>query len=207
VAGMNLMGYDAMALGPKELSLGLDILQKRMAEAQFPMLSANAVQAGTEQLVAQPYAVLDVGGHHMGIIGLTRLPDLALPGFEVLDPEQAVARYLPEVAKQAETVVLLTNAGYRQAMEFVRAVPGIDLVIAGLPDQLPRQAVRVPETGTIMLAAEQPVAKHTGRRVGKLVVTLGSDGSLSGESWQSVSMDASFADDLDMKVLLDRYRQ
>jgi 2',3'-cyclic-nucleotide 2'-phosphodiesterase (5'-nucleotidase family) len=207
VAGMNLMGYDAMALGPKELSLGLDILQKRMAEARFPMLSANAVQAGTEQLVAQPYAVFDVGGHRVGIIGLTRLPDLALPGFEVLDPEQAVARYLPEVTKQAETVVLLTNAGYRQAMEFARAVPGIDLVVAGLPDQLPRQAVRVPETGTIMLAAEQPVAKHTGRRVGKLMVTLGSDGSLSGESWQSVPMDASFADDLDMKVLLDRYRQ
>jgi 2',3'-cyclic-nucleotide 2'-phosphodiesterase (5'-nucleotidase family) len=205
VAGMNLMGYDAMALGPKELSLGLDVLQQRIAQAEFAMLSANVVLAGTEQLLVPPFTVLDVAGHRVGIIGLTRMPDKPQAGFEVLDLEQALARYVPQVATQADTVVLLTNAGYRAVMDMVTAVPGIDLAVTGLPDQLPRAAVRAPETGTIVVTAEQPVALHTGRRVGRLVLTIGGDGSLSGESWESVPLDNQFADDPQMKALLDGY--
>jgi 2',3'-cyclic-nucleotide 2'-phosphodiesterase (5'-nucleotidase family) len=206
VAGMNLMGYDAMALGPKELSLGPDVLRKRMAEAEFAVLSANVVFEDTEQLVARPYMVLEVSGHRMGIIGLTRMPEVPQAGFQVLDLQQAAARYVPEVAEQAETVILLTNAGYRTALAIAGAVPGIDLAVASLPDQLPRAAVRAPETGTIAVAAEQPVARHTGRRVGRLVVTIGTDGSMSGESWESVQMDKSLADEPQMTMLLDKYR-
>jgi 2',3'-cyclic-nucleotide 2'-phosphodiesterase (5'-nucleotidase family) len=206
VAGMNLMGYDAMALGPKELSLGPDVLQKRMAEAEFAVLSANVVSESSGELVAEPYTVLDVAGHRVGIVGLTRMPESPVAGFQVLDLQQAAAHYLPEVARQADTVILLTNEGYRPALAIAGAVPGIDLAITALPDQLPRAAVRVPGTGSIGVTAEQPVAYHTGRRVGRLVVTLGSDGSLSGESWESVQMDKVLADDPQMTALLDSYR-
>ena len=50
VEAMNRLGYDAMALGPADLALGLETLRARMAEAKFPMLSANAVVTGTEEL-------------------------------------------------------------------------------------------------------------------------------------------------------------
>jgi 2',3'-cyclic-nucleotide 2'-phosphodiesterase (5'-nucleotidase family) len=207
VAGMNLMGYEALALGPKELSLGPEILQQRMAQAEFPMLSANVVLSGTEQLLAPPFTVLDVAGRRVGIIGLTRLPDKPQAGFDVLDPGQALARYVPQVTEQADTVVLLTNAGYRAVLDLVAAVPGIDLAITGLPDQLPRAAVRAPGTGTIVVTAEQAVALHAGRRVGKVVVTLNGDGSLSGESWESVPLEKQFADDPLMAALLAGYQR
>jgi 5'-nucleotidase/UDP-sugar diphosphatase len=207
VDGMNLMGYDAMALGPQELSLGLDVLRQRMAEAKFAILSANAVQAGTEELVAQPYVVLDLAEHRVGVIGLTRVPDGDQPGLQVLDPQTAAARYVPEVAKQADTIVVLTNVGYRQALEIAGVVPGIDLVVASLPDQPTGTAARAPGTGALAVSAEQPLPRHTGRQVGRLTATLGSDGSLSGESWESVPMDKSLADDPLMRALLDKYRQ
>jgi 2',3'-cyclic-nucleotide 2'-phosphodiesterase (5'-nucleotidase family) len=207
VAGMNMMGYDAMALGPKELSLGPDVLRERMAEATFAVLSANVVLESSGEPVADPYTVLDVAGHRVGIVGLTRMPEAPQPGFQVLDQQQATAQTVAEVADQADTVILLTNTGYRSALEIAGAVPGIDLVVAGLPDQLPRAAVRAPGTGTIAVTAEQPVLAHTGRRVGKLAVTLGSDGSLSGESWESVQMDGQLADDPVMAALLDGYRK
>jgi 2',3'-cyclic-nucleotide 2'-phosphodiesterase (5'-nucleotidase family) len=206
VAGMNLLGYDAMALGPKELALGLDTLRKRAAEAQFPVLSANVVLSGTDELLVPPFAVVEVSGHRVGLVGLTRVPGEPVAGFEVLDPQQAAAHYVPVVAAQAETIVVLTNLAYRPALALAAAVPGIDLVVASLPDQLPRQAVRAPETGTLVVAAEQPVARHTGRRVGRLAVSLGSDGRLSGESWRSVQMDPGIPDDAEMAALLDRYR-
>jgi 2',3'-cyclic-nucleotide 2'-phosphodiesterase/3'-nucleotidase len=207
VDGMNLMGYDAMALGPYELTLGLELLQRRMEEAQFPMLSANVVLSDTGELMAEPYAVLEVADRRLGVIGLTRVPAEPVPGFRVLDPQQAAVQYVPEVAQQADMVVILSNVRYRPARALAEAVPGIDLLVAALPGQLPSQAARAPGTQTLVVTAEQPLARHTGRRVGQLRVTVGSDNSLGGESWASVPMDKTLVDDLLMQNLLDKYRQ
>jgi 2',3'-cyclic-nucleotide 2'-phosphodiesterase (5'-nucleotidase family) len=206
IAGMNLMSYDAMALGPKELSLGPDLLRQRMGEADFPILSANAVLTGSEQLVAEPYTILDVGGHQVGVIGLTRAQGAAPAGFQVLDPQQALERYLPEVREKAGTVILLTNLENNAALALARAVPGVDLVIGALPSQAPVSSVRVPDTNTLVVVADLAAPGHSGRRVGVLLATLGSDGSLTGESWQSPWLGTTMADDPEMQALLDKYR-
>jgi 5'-nucleotidase/UDP-sugar diphosphatase len=206
VAGMNLMGYDAMALGPRELSLGPDVLKQRMQQAEFPMLSANVVMSGTEILVAQPYAVLNIGGHRLGILGLTRLPEVTGGLFRVLDAQDMAARYLPELASRADIVVVLTNLPYTTGLELAAAVPGIDLLIAALPDQLPQQVVRVPETRTLVVTADQPLPLHSGRRLSRLAVTAAADGTLSDESWTSVPMGPDIADDPQMAKLLNKYR-
>jgi 2',3'-cyclic-nucleotide 2'-phosphodiesterase (5'-nucleotidase family) len=207
VAGMNLMGYDALALGPLELSLGPDVLRERMAEAAFPLLSGNVVLTGTEELVARPYTVLEVGGRRVGVLGLTRPSHEPLAGFQVLDPLTAANEYVPELAEKSDAVVVLTNLGYRAGLELANAVPGIDLLIAALPGQLPDRARRVPGTGALVVTAEQPLARHSGRRVGRLVVTLGADGGFGGESWASLPMGNTLVDDLRMQTLLDKYRQ
>lgn len=206
VDGMNLMAYDAMALGPKELSLGADVLQQRMMEAGFPMLSANAVLSGTEDLLAPPYVILHAGDYRIGVIGLTRMPDEALSAFEILDPLEAAARYVPEVAGQADIVVILTNERYRPAIALAEKVPGIDLVVSALPNQLPAGVVRAPGTGTMVVTAEQPLPKHSGRRVGRLVLEVGPDGAVHDVSWASWSLDKLLPDDIEMQLLLDRYR-
>lgn len=203
---MNLMGYDAMALGPLDLALGWEALQQRTAEADFAMLSANTALTGTEDLIVDPYTILDVGGLRVGVVGLTRQPDTALPTFHILDPQQAAETYVPQVAEQADTVILLTNLPYRQAMALAESVPGIDLVVAALPNQLPKQAVRT-ANGTLVVTAEQPLPRHTGRRVGQLVVDVGADGSLNGETWQSRALDRSIPDDPEMQALLEKYKK
>jgi len=203
---MNLMGYDAMALGPEELALGTEKLDRRLGEAEFPVLSANVVLSATGELLAQPYTVLDLGDHRLGVLGLTRLPSEPLAGFLVLDPREAADQYVPEIAQEADTVVVLTNLTYRSGLALAEEVAGIDLVIAALPGQLPQAAARVPGTGTLVVTAEQVTPRHSGRRVGRLLVTLGSDGGLSAEQWESVWMDPSIADDPSMAELVQEYR-
>jgi 2',3'-cyclic-nucleotide 2'-phosphodiesterase (5'-nucleotidase family) len=207
VAAMSYVGTDAMALGPQELSLGSAVLLKRLDEADFPMLSANVLVAGTRELFAPAYKVLEAAGHRIGIIGLTRKPTDPVPDFEVEDPVSTAATVVPEVSRQAETVILLTNLDYRSAMSLAAAVPGIDLVVAAEPSQLPQDAVVVPGTGALIVVAEQPLAGHTGRRVGRLAVTIMGDGSLTNPAWRSVPLDSTFADDPQMKALLDRFRK
>lgn len=206
VAGMNLMGYDAMALGPKELSLGVSVLQQRIEEARFPMLSANANWRASGEPVAQSYTVLEFDRHRVGIIGLTRPSEGNLGAVDVLDPGAVLASIVPEVREKADTVVLLTNLPYRSALELAREVPGIDLLVAALPFQLPNQAVQLSETGTLAVTADQSFPRHAGRRVGRLVVTLGSHGPLTHEIWTSVPMGRSYPDDPIMEALLAKYR-
>jgi 5'-nucleotidase / UDP-sugar diphosphatase len=58
---MNLMGYDAAAVGNHEFDFGLDGLRERGAQAEFPFLAANMrTAAGTEIDFALPYVVHEV---------------------------------------------------------------------------------------------------------------------------------------------------
>ena len=205
VAGMNLMGYDAMAIGPYELELGAQALRQRLAEAEFPMLSANALWSGDNSYVGEPYTILQVGSHRIGVIGLTRVPRDQFAGFSVLPPEDALASLVPEVEEQADTVIVLTNLSYRSALDLAQAVPGIDLVVAALPRQLPDRAVRAAQTGALLVTAEQALPRHAGRRVGKLEVVIESDGTLKDETWTSIAMGPEFVDDLAMSNLLSKY--
>lgn len=206
VAGMNLMQYDALALGPKELSLGLEVLRQRLAEARFPMLSANAVLSDTGELLAQPYVVKEIAGFRVGIIGLTRIPKTMPAGLQVLNPQEAAARYVAELADKADTIVLLTNVRYEQAFQWLPMLPEVDLLVTALPKQTPQQAVRAPDTQAIAVSAEVPLQRHTGRTVGKLTVTVESEGHLSLESWQALSLTKDLADDPLMAALLNGYR-
>ena len=203
---MNLMGYDAMALGPKELSLGLDVLRQRMAASDFPMLSANVVLSGSQELLAEPYTILEVGGQRLGVIGLTRQPPAPIPGVQVLDPQRAAARYVAEVAAQAGTVIVLTNLSETSAQALALALPDIDLVIAALPEQQPVQAVAAPGTNTLVLVADLATSGHSGRRVGMLAAAIQPDGSLVAQTWQSRWIDKRLADDPAMVALLAKYQ-
>jgi 2',3'-cyclic-nucleotide 2'-phosphodiesterase (5'-nucleotidase family) len=206
VAGMNLLGYDAMAIGPVDLKLGAAALRQRLSEAEFPMLSANVLWSGDRGHVGDPYTILQAGSYRIGVIGLTRLPDGELSDYGFLDPEGVLAKLVPEVGEQVDIVVLFTNLRYRSALELAEAVPGIDPVVAALPRQLPDRAVRAPHTGMLVVTAEQPLPRHTGLRVGKLTIVVDSDGILGGEVWASTAMGPEVADDSDMKELLDEYQ-
>ncbi len=195
-----------MALGPSELSLGPEILALRVDAAAFPIVSANVVASGTGELFVQPYAILERAGLRLAVIGITRPPEEELVGFQVLDPYETAAAIVEQASTEADTVIVLTSLPYRAAMSLASAAPGIDLVIAAQPGQLPTSAVTAPGTETLVVTAEQPLARHTGRRVGKLVVSVRGDGSLMAESWESRSLDATLADDKEMALLLDQYR-
>ncbi len=60
--GMNLVGYDAMAIGNHEFDNPLSVLRQQEKWAKFPLLSANIYQKGTQQRLFKPYALFDKQG-------------------------------------------------------------------------------------------------------------------------------------------------
>lgn len=71
IQGMNLIGYDAMTIGDHEFDNPLTVLKQQETWADFPFLSANIYQKGTEDRIFKPYTILNKSGLNIAVIGLT----------------------------------------------------------------------------------------------------------------------------------------
>lgn len=143
--GMNLLGYQAMAVGNHEFDKPLPVLKMQRDLAQFPMLSANIYENG--QRMFAPYKVFDLGGLKVGVMGLTTEDTVRMvhpDNVKQLEFRSVIAeagKVVPELRRQADVVIAATHMGHYENgkhgtqapgdVEMARAVPGIDLVVGG----------------------------------------------------------------------------
>ena len=143
--GMNLLGYDAMAVGNHEFDKSPFVLKMQRELATFPMLSANIYRNG--ERVFEPYKIFSLGGIKVGVMGLTTEdtrkmvhPD-NIQGMEFRSVIAEAARTVPELRSKADIVIATTHMGHYEDgnhgtqatgdVEMARAVKGIDLVVGG----------------------------------------------------------------------------
>jgi 2',3'-cyclic-nucleotide 2'-phosphodiesterase (5'-nucleotidase family) len=205
IEGMNLLGYDAMLLGDLDLQLGAEVIRQRIAEAKFPVLSANVLLASNHELLARPYVVVEKGGRKVGIIGLTSdFGQLTLtPAGEqyvLLKAEDELRKYASELAQQTDILIVLSNMGYDEDTRLSSAVPGIDLIVGGRSRLRLEQGWRNEGSGTVVVQAGEE-----GKCIGRCELHLDSAGSVTGHSCQLVDLGADFADDAELRAFLDGY--
>jgi 5'-nucleotidase len=199
---LNLMKYDAMALGEGDLSrLGVDAIRERMEEADFPVLSANVVIAGTDDFLAQPYVKLEMAGRRIAIIGLTGRTSVS--GVEVQDPLEAVKRVVEELRGQADILILLSHTGVTLNRQIASEVPELDLIISGGAEAITPAPALI--GGTAVVHADVSSSGHAGRRVGVGTWSFDVQGRLAEQSWQDVSLGESYSDDPEMLAWLRDY--
>ena len=143
--GMNLLGYDAMAVGNHEFDKSPRVLAMQRELANFPMLSANIYRKGKR--IFAPYKVFNLGGVRVGVMGLTTEdtqklgnPD-NMQDLEFRNPIQEAAAIVPALRAQADVVIAATHMGHYENgqhgiqapgdVEMARAVQGLDLVVGG----------------------------------------------------------------------------
>lgn len=69
--GMNLIRYDAMAVGNHEFDNPLTVLRQQEKWAKFPFLSANIYQKSTGERLFKPWAIFTRQDIKIAVIGLT----------------------------------------------------------------------------------------------------------------------------------------
>lgn len=69
--GMNLIGYDAMAVGNHEFDKPLSVLRAQEKLAKFPFLSANIYHKSTGERLFAPWAIFQPQGLKIAVLGLT----------------------------------------------------------------------------------------------------------------------------------------
>ena len=153
IAAMNVVGYDAAALGNHEFNFGLPLIDKIAAEAEFPLLSANLHVAGW---AVRPWIILtrdvtDSAGQvhplRIGVLGLApahirQWDRVILDGALVAEDMVAAApaHITAMRAAGADLVIVLGHTGLgcgtgplereNQGADLA-ALPGIDALVLG----------------------------------------------------------------------------
>jgi 5'-nucleotidase len=176
IAAYNTIGYTAAAIGNHEFDFGPEgpasipagpdedprgALKARAAEARFPLLAANLIDAGTGQPVSwpnvKPAVLVEAAGLKAGIIGLITSEAMSattpanVAGLRVAPLAPAIVEYASRLRAQGATIVIVTaHAGGRcgsfadpadlapcdQAAEIIavaRALPRglVDVIVGG----------------------------------------------------------------------------
>jgi 5'-nucleotidase/UDP-sugar diphosphatase len=200
IDGMNLIGYSAMAIGDLDLQLGPEIMQQRIAEAKFPVLSANVMLTGEGKLLAEPYVLLDVGGRKVGIIGLTWDGATVSEQFSLLKADDVLPKYVAELSAQTNIIILLSNMGLEEDQRLSSLVPGIDLIVGGRSRMPMTEGWHNPETGTVVVQAGSQ-----GQWIGRRQFNLDSMGVATQSSDELLLLTEDYADDPEMRSFLDNY--
>ncbi|CDH06886.1 bifunctional: UDP-sugar hydrolase; 5'-nucleotidase [Xenorhabdus bovienii str. oregonense] len=118
--GMNLVGYDAMALGNHEFDKPLNVLHQQEKWANFPFLSANIYQTSTGKRLFKPYVMFDEQGVKIAVIGLTT-DDTAkvgnpanFPDVEFRVPAEEAKKVIDELKKneKPDVIIAATHMGH-----------------------------------------------------------------------------------------------
>jgi 2',3'-cyclic-nucleotide 2'-phosphodiesterase/3'-nucleotidase len=178
---MNLIGYDAAALGNHEFNYGIELLRTFESQLNFPLLGANAVDPNTTRPVFAPYIVKEVDLGHgptlkVGILGLTN------PGIAIWDKANVEGRIeFPGLVEQAEKfvpelkalgcdVVIIsahsgadTSSSYGDALPYpenastlvAQQVPDVDAILVGHAHvDIPMREVVNEQTGKTVVLCE-----------------------------------------------------
>jgi hypothetical protein len=132
------MGYDALAIGDKEISFGLNELEELLKAQRLVPVSNNIFVGGGEKTRFEPYRIVKVGRLNVGVTstigGATVVPRTLLEreGIELADPIAQSRETLQAMKKKkADVTVLLAHVGMDKAQEWVDSLQGYDVILVG----------------------------------------------------------------------------
>jgi 5'-nucleotidase / UDP-sugar diphosphatase len=203
---MELMGYDALNLGSPEFNFGKEFLELTHSSVSFPYLASNLLYGGNRLPWTREYIIKEVGGIKVAILGvldpdgLVQLPNQEqVKGLEVIPPEAALNRLLPEVREKADLVILLSRFGAEKTLALVKAVKGVDVAISSGSD------------GQFLgKAPENTVLLHTlylGRTMGLVKIALDEKRALSVSERRDVLLDSSVPGNGEIERLVEKHNK
>ena len=146
--GMNMIGYDAMAVGNHEFDNPLSIVEMQRSLANFPMLAANIYDKATGERYFDAYKIFTVNGLNIAVIGLTTEdtekignPEF-ISGLTFTDPTDEILKVIAEIkaAGTADLIFAATHMGHYENGQHGSNAPG-DVALASAVTEGDLQAV------------------------------------------------------------------
>ncbi|XP_033635326.1 snake venom 5'-nucleotidase-like [Asterias rubens] len=214
---MNLLGYDAMALGNHEFDIGISGLLPFLNNVSFPVLSCN-IDSTSEPSMSGLYACYTVvnmeGAERVGIVGYTSVdtPLFSKSGNLVFNPE--VESLQPAVdkliASGVNKIIALGHSGIDTDMDIAQHVQGIDIVVGGHTNTFmytgspPSSEVPYSDYPLVVRPSHDPSstvliisAYAYGKYLGRLDVTFDEEGAVRSFDGNPILLDSNVQQDAD----------
>ena len=133
----NLFGFDAATLGNHDFDYGWMQTRRFLQTANYPIVSANMVNAEGHLFTDKPYVILQVNGLRVAVIGAMteELRTLSTPKllqqWHAAPVIRAARKYAREVRGEADLVVLLGHINEDEEKQFLRQAPEIPVLVTG----------------------------------------------------------------------------
>ena len=137
---MGMMKYDAINVADRDLDEGVARLDSLARAHGLPLISASLLRSDTKQPAFPPYVIRKAGKARVGILGVTPpevfalVPESRSKSLAFAGVDEALKRWLPEVRKRSDLVVLLGKLTEEEALRVRRTYPEVDIVVRGTGD-------------------------------------------------------------------------
>ncbi len=198
---MELMQYDAVAIGDEEFNFGRDFLEENIRKTSLSFISCNITEknnAANSGLV-RPYIIKEAGGIKFGITAVTTPSAAQKTGdFIFTEPKSAVKQAVQDLRKSgADIIVLLSHLGEAEDVNLLNEVSGIDILITG---HSRAKNEMLPKKGPVLIL--RPAWQ--GRKLGKLSLTLSPDKKITNYKTEDLRLSDKIKDDPDIISILPR---
>jgi 2',3'-cyclic-nucleotide 2'-phosphodiesterase (5'-nucleotidase family) len=191
------MGYDAVALGERDLVYGSKFLE----DQPIPFISSNLM------LESFPLKKVQIkklsNGLKIAVLAVVD-PDLFYlknhVGLSIADHEQTVSRNIKGIQNSVDIIILLTHMEKEKALKYLDK-DGVDIVING---HISNETEIVDMKPTFKDGKVFVQASPRGQKMGELQITLDQMGNFSFEQ-RMVKLDSSINNDPKMLKLYERY--
>ena len=196
------IGIDAVNVGEFDLALGIGYLKELSKKNDFPLISANIVDAGGAAIFPR-YVIRNVGSKKVGIFGLisdtgdipNKIKEISKGEASVTDVVAAATSVVEELNGKVDYIVALTHQQANRDWVIARRVKGVDAVVGGHDRQ--RTETPLEAEGTLIVRAGEK-----GQYLGILEVDLDADKSFT---HNLVPLGDTIADDPKVKGIITAY--
>lgn len=214
--GMGDMGYDAVAVGERDLQLGRGRLLELAAQNSIPFVCANLIDTESKELLVPRYVIVEKGnksffglmGHRVkvgifGILSPRYLVPVNKPGeapLKATDPIDATKRMIEELQqKGCSVIVALAHVSVPEAGKMA-SLGGLSAIVMGHSMTILREPRF--DNGAIVIQGGRE-----GRYIGDIQIQVDSSGQVISMEGEVASLSKTYKDDPHFAALISEYKK
>lgn len=195
------MNLDGFVPGNWDYAYGKTQLRDLAESLPFPALACNVTDDDTQEGFFKSYAVKELNGVKIGIIGLTYpYVDITMPpdfseGLSFSTGVEDVRKSVEALDGEADVIVLLSHMGLPLDVKLVSLVEGIDIVLSGHShDRITKPII---ENGAVIVQAGS-----SSSFLGRLDVDF-ENGAIRDVQYELIAMEEQLEEDEEIKGMVD----
>jgi len=203
VRPLNALALDFAIPGNWSVAYGADQLRQLSTQVKHQIIAANIYDANTGQRTFKPYAIKEIDGVKVGLVGFTdpdvpsRQPPHMSEGlsFHAANDLQPLIDELRD-QKQVDLVVLISHIGLHKAVPLTSQLNGVDIHLSADTHERTYEPIEVGDTWVVEAGA-------FGSLVGVMDITV-ADGKITDRKWELIELrQDDFEEDQQMKQIVD----